>query len=96
MAWTIRYTKQAERQLKRLSPEVERRLRSFMEERVTRYEQPRVLAKRLTGAYEDEIRYRVGDYRIICRIQEWLLVVLVVEVGHRREIYRKQGPHAPS
>ena len=67
-----------------------------MEERVTQYEQPRVLAKRLTGAYEDEIRYRVGDYRIVCRLQGWLLVILVVEVGHRRDIYRKHGPYAAS
>ncbi len=51
-----------------------------------------MLAKRLSGAYEDEVRYRVGDYRVVCRIQGSLLLILVIEVGHRRDIYRKRGP----
>ncbi|AEU35672.1 type II toxin-antitoxin system RelE family toxin [Granulicella mallensis] len=87
-AWNIQYTKQAERQLKRLSPDVETRIRSFMENRVAKLEAPQVIAKKLSGAYEDRIRYRVGDYRVICRIEDHLLLILVVEVAHRREVYR--------
>jgi mRNA interferase RelE/StbE len=87
-AWNIHYTKQAERQLKKLSPEVETRIRSFMENRVAKLEAPQVIAKKLSGAYEDRIRYRVGDCRVICRIEDHLLLILVVEVAHRREVYR--------
>ncbi len=68
--------------------EIERRIRSFMDDRVAAHDKPLVLAKRLSGAYEDEIRYRVGDYRVVCRIEGRLLLILVVEVAHRREIYR--------
>jgi len=59
-----------------------------MEDRVAQRETPQILAKRLSGTYEDRIRYRVGDYRIICRIQDHLLIILVIEVAHRREVYR--------
>lgn len=87
MAWTIQYSKLAERQLKKLSPEVEQRIRSFMSDRVAVAEKPRVIAKKLSGAYEDRMRYRVGDYRVVCRIHDRILLILVVEVGHRREVY---------
>jgi mRNA interferase RelE/StbE len=59
-----------------------------MEDRVANMSAPRVLAKKLSGPYEDRMRYRVGDYRLICRIHETILLILVVEVGHRREVYR--------
>ena len=88
MAWTIQYSKFAERQLKKLSPEVEKRIRDFMDERVAGRDEPRVLAKRLSGPYEDKLRYRVGDYRVVCQMEAHALIVLVVEVAHRREVYR--------
>jgi len=59
-----------------------------MEERVAKLEEPKVIAKKLSGAYEDRMRYRVGDYRVICRIHDHLLLILVIEVAHRREVYR--------
>ncbi len=59
-----------------------------MQERVANTSAPRVLAKKLSGPYEDRLRYRVGDYRVICRIHDKILLILVVEVGHRREVYR--------
>ncbi len=88
MPWTVQYTKQAERQLSKLPPEIAARIRSFMEDRVAGQERPLASAKRLTGAYEDEFRYRVGDYRVVCKLHGRLLLILVIEVGHRREIYR--------
>ncbi len=87
MAWTVQYSKLAERQLSKLSPEVEQRIRSFISDRVASLKAPRILAKKLSGPYEDRMRYRVGDYRVICRIHDHLLLILVIEVGHRREVY---------
>jgi len=46
------------------------------------------LGKTLVGELEGLIRYRVGDYRLICRLEDRALTILVIEVGHRREIYR--------
>lgn len=59
-----------------------------MENRVAKREMPQVIAKKLSGAYEDRTRFRVGDYRVICQIENHLLLILVVEVAHRREVYR--------
>ncbi len=59
-----------------------------MSDRVAKRMKPRTIAKKLSGAYEDKLRYRVGDYRIICQIMDHMLLILVVEVAHRREVYR--------
>ena len=88
MAWMIQYTKTAERQLSALSPEVERRIRKFFAERVTKRDQQDTIAKRLSGAFEDKVRYRIGNYRAVCLLDGDRLIVLVVEVLHRREVYR--------
>ncbi len=88
MPWIVQYSKLAEKQLSKLSPDIERRIRSFMEDRVAQRELPQAIAKQLSGAYEDRIRYRVGDYRVVCQIRDHLLLILVIEVGHRREVYR--------
>jgi mRNA interferase RelE/StbE len=49
---------------------------------------PRSLGKPLTGEKQGLFRYRVGDYRLICELKDQVLTILVLEVGHRREIYR--------
>ncbi len=77
MAWTVQYSKLAERQLSKLSPEVEQRIRSFMSDRVASLQFPRILAKKLSEQYEDRMRYRVGDYRVICRITTAFLFLLL-------------------
>jgi mRNA interferase RelE/StbE len=65
-----------------------RRIVDFMDERIARMESPRSTGKALTGPLGDFWRYRVGDCRVICDIQDGALRVLVVQVGNRREIYR--------
>ncbi len=52
---------------------------------------PRLQGKALTGRYSGQWRYRVGDYRLICNIQDDIVVILVLELGHRKEVYRKQN-----
>jgi mRNA interferase RelE/StbE len=59
-----------------------------MDERVASLEDPRSIGKALTGPLGRFWRYRVGDYRVICKIQDSVLCVLVVQIGNRREIYR--------
>lgn len=89
MAWTIRYTDTARKQLRKLDKQTARRILDFMDERIAGAENPRELGKALTGPTLGTFwRYRVGDYRIICEIQDDKLCVLAVEIGHRREVYR--------
>ncbi|NYE61544.1 mRNA interferase RelE/StbE [Duganella sp. 1224] len=89
MAWQIDYTRQAQRQLAKLDKAAARRILDYMDQQVAPHADPRRLGKALTGARLGNYwRYRVGDYRIICDIQDGILHVLVVGIGHRRHIYR--------
>jgi mRNA interferase RelE/StbE len=88
LAWTIEYADTAKGQLRKLDKQMARRIVDFMEERIAGLENPRNTGKALVGPHGDFWRYRVGDYRVICDIQEGALRVLVVQVGNRREIYR--------
>lgn len=88
MAWTIDYTESAKKQLHKLDPQAARRIVDFMDERVAASENPRSTGKALTGQMLGAYwRYRLGDYRVICDIQDDALRVLVIEIGNRREVY---------
>ncbi len=88
MVWTVDYTDTAKGQLKKLDKQAAPRIVDFMDERIAGRENPRDTGKALTGPLGEFWRYRVGDYRVICDIQDGMLRVLVVQVGNRREIYR--------
>ena len=88
MAWTVDYTETAKKQLRKLDKQVARRILDFLDERVAAAEEPRSTGKALTGPLGSFWRYRVGEYRIICDIQDGQLRVLVVQIGNRREVYR--------
>lgn len=89
MAWTIEYDQAAQKLAKNIDPGTRKRIRDFLEQRIASLPDPRQIGQPLKGSEFGEYwRYRVGDYRIICDIQDHRLVVLVIEIGHRREIYR--------
>jgi mRNA interferase RelE/StbE len=89
MAWTIELSNEADRDLRKLDPQHRGRILKFLHERVAGLEDPRNIGKALQGSRFGEYwRYRVGDYRLICRIEDDHVVVLVLRVGHRKEIYR--------
>ena len=88
MAWTIDYTATAKAQLSKLDKPTARRIVDFMDERIARAQDPRGTGKALSGPLGGFWRYRVGDCRVICDIRDGALRVLVVQVGHRREVYR--------
>ncbi len=89
MIWTIEYHTLVQKEMRKINPETRRRIRSFLHERLAVLDDPRQTGAALQGSELGNFwRYRVGDYRIICDIQDHKLVVLVVEIGHRREIYR--------
>lgn len=89
MVWTIDYTESARKQLRKLDKQTARRILDFMDERIAAQEDPRNTGKALTGPMLGAYwRYRIGDYRIICDIQDSALCVLVIEIGNRREVYR--------
>ena len=87
MTWKVRFRESARRDLERLDRAVQRRIIRFLKERIATSENPRRLGKSLSGKFAGLWRYRVGDYRIICLIMDADLLVEVVAVGHRTDIY---------
>ena len=89
--WRVEYTDIAESGLLKLDKPVRERVLAFFRDRIEDAEDPKALAESLSGELRGLYRYRVGDYRIICDIRKLVMVVLVLEVGHRSSIYRKTG-----
>ena len=87
MTWQIRLTPKAEKNLKKLGVEESRRVVRYLRERVA--QDPRATGKALKGQLREFWRYRVGNYRILAKIQDKELLVLIVQVGHRSRIYQK-------
>lgn len=88
MAWKIDYTETARKQLKKLDKPAARRILDFLDDRVAKQDDPRALGKALSGPLGTLWRYRIGDYRAICELQHQAVTVLVIRIGHRREVYR--------
>jgi mRNA interferase RelE/StbE len=89
MAWKIEFDPAALKELSKLDKPVEQRILKFLRERVARLDDPRQIGASLQGALSGFWKYRVGDYRIICSLEDDRLVVLVLRIGHRREVYKR-------
>ena len=87
MAWKIEYAASARKQLRQLDRQVARRILDYMDTRVAASPDPRTLGKALSGPLGDLWRYRIGDYRVICNIEDGLLSILVVKLGKRGDVY---------
>lgn len=83
----VLYLDKARKQLSKLDNYVKNRILDYMDE-VEKLENPRERGKLLIGNFMGIWRYRVGDYRVLCKIKDNELLILVLDVGHRKEIYR--------
>lgn len=89
MAWNVELSSGVDRDLNKLDAQRARRILKFLHERVAKLDDPRSIGEALHGSRLGEFwKYRVGDYRLICKIEDNRLVVLVLRIGHRKEIYR--------
>lgn len=87
MVWTLEFDAAARRQLRKLPRAAGERILAGLE-LVAALENPRQRGKAMVGERAGYWRYRVGDYRVIARIADERLIIVVIAVGHRREIYR--------
>jgi mRNA interferase RelE/StbE len=85
LAWQIKITPQAEKDLSKIDRQNARRITRFLYDRVI--PDPRSVGKSLKGQLREFWRYRVGDYRILAKIEDSQLLILVVHIGHRKKIY---------
>jgi mRNA interferase RelE/StbE len=88
VAWRIEYLRSAQKSVDRLDPKVRARIRDYLRNRVASLDNPRTMAKPLKGPLLTYWRFRVGDWGIICDIQDDRLVVLVISIGHRNDVYQ--------
>ena len=88
MAWKVELDPGAERDLDKLDFQIAKRIVRFLHERVAALDDPRSIGEALRGSKLGSFwKYRVGDYRIICDIQDQKLLILTLRVGHRGQIY---------
>lgn len=87
MTWRVEWDDRARRELRGLDHPVQRTILRYFSERIATGEDPRRFGKPLRHGLQGLWRYRIGDYRALCHIEEERLVVLVLAVGHRRQIY---------
>ena len=85
--WRVEFDDRARRDLRKLDASVQTAILRYLRERIATAEDPRRFGKALRRSLAGLWRYRVEDYRLICRIEDDHVVVLVVQVGHRREVY---------
>ncbi|MDZ7856084.1 type II toxin-antitoxin system RelE/ParE family toxin [Sphaerotilus sp.] len=89
MVWRIEFSPHAAKELDKLDGPVARRILGFLHQRVAGLDDPRSLGEALKGSALGEFwKYRVGDHRIVCHIEDGVLRIMVVRIGHRREVYR--------
>lgn len=82
----IEYTETARKQLRKLDRTMQKRILDYMDE-VALLENPRSRGKALVENMRGLWRYRIGDYRVICEIQESRIIISVLKIGHRKNIY---------
>ena len=89
MSYSVETTVRFDREFKKLDKYTQRMIKSWVEKNLVNCSNPRRLGKGLTANRIGQWRYRIGDYRLICEIEDDRLIILALSVGHRREIYQK-------
>ena len=88
-SYHVSYSKLASKQLDKLDGSVRSRILSWINKNLEGTKQPRLKGGALQANLNDKWKYRIGDYRILAKIDDDEIIILVLEVGHRREIYHK-------
>ena len=89
MAWKIEIDKGVQRSMKKLDRNVAKRIIAKLRE-ISQLEDPRSTGKALVGNLTGLWRYRVGDYRIVCDIEDEVLLILVIDIAHRSKVYKRR------
>lgn len=88
MAWRIELDKDVQRSMQKMDKQVAKRITAKLKE-IVQLENPRMMGKALSDNKAGLWRYRVGNYRIVCSIEDEILLILVVGVAHRSKVYKR-------
>jgi len=86
--YQVRLETRAQKNLKKMDPNDAMIIMAWIKKNLVNCEDPYAYGKPLKGNLKEKWRYRIGDYRLICNINDKKIVILVLEAGHRREIYK--------
>ncbi len=87
MAWTIRFEERAKKELKKLGSSAQKEILDYFSQRIESAEDPRKFGAPLRYDLSGYWKYRIGDWRAVCRIQDDIVTVLLVHVDHRKNVY---------
>jgi mRNA interferase RelE/StbE len=87
LTWTIKYSDTAIRELKKLDKGIAKEVLDYLDDEVAALEDPMTAGKALSGKLATYWRYRIRDMRVICYVDKGEVIVLVLRVGHRSEVY---------
>jgi mRNA interferase RelE/StbE len=88
LAWLIKFDDAAQKDLTKIDKPLAKRITAFLRERISVMDNPRSIGEPLKSSRGDLWRYRLGNYRIICEINDDAVCILVVKIGNRRDVYR--------
>jgi mRNA interferase RelE/StbE len=87
LTWRIRWNDRAAKELRKLGHHEQKQIIEYLHKRIATNENPRRFGAGLSGDKSGLWRYRVADYRIVCRLEDKIATVLVMRIGHRRDVY---------
>jgi len=90
LAWTVEISDITEGQLRKLDRTVQKRILDWLDDRIEGCKNPRHFGEPLKGDQAGFWRYRIGDYRVLCDIRDKKVIVLVLTIGHRRQVYKRE------
>lgn len=90
MIWKVEFDDRARKELRKLDKQTQDRILKWLRANLATEEDPRRTGKSLKGHMKGLWRYRVGDYRIVSQIQDEQILILVIRIGHRRDVYDKK------
>ncbi len=88
MSWTVKFDKKAKKEFKSLDRKVQRQIDKFIL-KLIKSANPRLFGEVLKGSLKSFWRYRVGNYRLICHLEDNTVTILVLKIGHRKDIYNQ-------
>ena len=86
--WKVKFSPTADKQFEKLDPSIRRSINRYIFHNLVTEENPKRFGKALTGNLKEFWRYRIGDYRLVCEIQENNLTIIAIKVSHRRDVYK--------
>lgn len=87
MSWDYKFSEHGIKKFRKLNPFVQKIILAYLNKHVRGSSDPRLVGKKLVGNFTGAWRYRVGDYRILCKIRDHELLVFIIAAGHRKNIY---------